>query len=130
MKDNLEKKTLTYLDENDFNKQLRAIRTYFMNVYKYLTFDFFKKGIFEQEIGVHWLYLPTDRLFEKVYGKLMMQYEVTDRVIILIRFEPRDILIAGYISELNTYKGVFYRDEKDKKKIEIIKRLKEVNAGR
>lgn len=123
-------KKIVYVDENYFNKQLRSLRKYFMHQWKYLTFDFFKNGIFEKELGKHVEYLHADRIFEKVYGKLQLEYEVKENTIILIKITPTQFLLEGHKRELSTYKGVPYIDEKDKKKIELVLRLEKVNERR
>ena len=119
------KKAIIYLDENKFNKQMKSLRLYFMGQYKYLTFDFFKNGILKKENGMHIEYLKADKTFEKVYGKLELHYEVQDKAIILYKLEPEKFLKEGHKRILNTYKGVPYYQEIDKKKIELILRLED-----
>ncbi len=124
------RKPLVYVDENYFNKQLSSLRKYFMHQYKYLIFDFFKNGIFKKESGKHIEYLQADRIFERVYGKLQLEYEVKDTAIVLLKITPTSFLIEGQKRELSTYKGVPYVDEKDKKKIELVIRLEKINEPR
>ena len=121
----VKRKPITYLDENEFNKQMKSLRMYFMGQYKYLIFNFLKSGIFRKENGMHIETLKADRTFELVYGKLELHYEVQDMAIILYKIEPQQFLNEGHKKILETYKGVPYFQEKDKKKIELVLRLKD-----
>lgn len=38
--------------------------------------------------------------------------------------EPSQFLLDGYMSSLDTYKGICYRDNKDKFKIDLIMQMK------
>ena len=115
---------ITYLDENEFKKKERALRKYFMKNYKYLMFDFYptlkregkKDGVYEVE-------LPTDEIFEKVYGKLKLLFSVRKDVAVLEDILPNEILLERHKKVLPTYKGIPYSSEKDLTKIKIVERL-------
>ena len=77
-----------YLDENDFRKKERSVRKYNMLAYKKLTFNYYpelRKGNFlGKEVGrdnktntvTYELKLPTDELFAKVHGEIILHYTV------------------------------------------------------
>lgn len=113
---------ITYIDENDFKKKERALRKYIMGAYKYWIFEVVPKLQKEnKKDGKYELDLPVDKLFEKVYGKLKVLFSVKNDVVILEDIVPNEILIDMFNRELPTYKGVPYRNEKDKFKIELLK---------
>jgi hypothetical protein len=115
---------ITYLDENEFKKKERALRKYFMKNYKYLVFEVYPKLRHEgKKDGIYEVYLPSDELFEKVYGKIKLLFSVRKDVAVLEDLVPDEILIEGHKTELPTYKGVPYASEKDLKKIKIMERL-------
>ena len=109
-----------YLDENDFRKKERSVRKYNMLAYKKLTFTYYpelRKGTFlGQEISKnekdktvsYELQLPTDELFKKVHGPIILHYTVyTEKnIILLTNITPEGILDEGHRAELSTYKGV------------------------
>lgn len=113
---------ITYVDENEFNKKLRAIKKYCMGAYKYWIFEAIPKLQRENKIdGKYELELPFSNLFEKVYGKVKILFSVRKDVVILEDIIPNEILIDMHRKELPVYKGVPYRNEKDKFKIELMK---------
>ena len=77
---------IEYLNENEFRKKERAIKKYNMLAYKKLLFEFYpslkegnllgvvassstKEGITKYELK-----LPTDAMFNKVHGDIMLHY--------------------------------------------------------
>lgn len=112
---------ITFVDENSYKKQERALRKYCMKSYKNLVFDVipsirnekFKDGDYEYD-------LLTDKKFALVYGKIKLRFFVHGNVIVIKGLEPEEILISMYSVELPTYKGIPYRDEKDLFKIKIV----------
>lgn len=126
-----------YLDENDFRKKERSVRKYNMLAYKKLTFSYYpelRKGNFlGKEVGsddkmktvTYELKLPTDELFAKVHGEIMLHYTVylEKRIILLTNITPEEILDEGHRAELSTYKGVMIsktHPEKDMFKINLL----------
>lgn len=129
-----------YLDENDFRKKERSVRKYNMLAYKKLTFSYYpelRKGNFlgkevsgdEKSHTVSYeLKLPTDDLFAKVHGEIMLHYTVylEKHIILLTNITPEGILDEGHRAELSTYKGVMIskaHPEKDMFKINLLNML-------
>ena len=122
-KDNQNK--IVFLDENDFNKKIRAIRRYSMNAYKYWHFKalpILKKE--SKKEGDYELELPVNELFKKVYGDVKILFSVKNGVVILENITPSEMLMSMFMGNLPTYKGIPYRDLKDKFKIELMKEIK------
>ena len=129
-----------YLDENDFRKKERSVRKYNMLAYKKLTFNYYpelRKGNFlGKEVGrdnktntvTYELKLPTDELFAKVHGEIILHYTVylEKHIILLTNSTPEEILDEGHRAELSTYKGVMIsktHPEKDMFKINLLNML-------
>ena len=129
-----------YLDENDFRKKERSVRKYNMLAYKKLTFSYYpelRKGSFlGKEVGKdektktvsYELKLPTDDLFTKVHGEIILHYTVylEKHIILLTNITPEEILDEGHRAELSTYKGVMIskaHPEKDMFKINLLNML-------
>ncbi len=113
-------KTTKFIDENDFIKKYRALRIYCPRAFKCLCFEIMNNYLYENEVGKHEIELPTDELFKKVYGPIKLIYSTTDKGIILENIEPSEFLLDGYTYYLDSYKGVPYRNEKDKFKIDFM----------
>lgn len=112
------------LDENDFNKKMRAIRKYLIKPYKHWIFEVVPKlKQTNKKDGSYEIELPVDKLFKKVYGEIKIMFSVKNDVVILENIEPNDILIAMHDCLLPTYKGIPYRDSKDKFKIDLVKEI-------
>ncbi len=129
-----------YLDENDFRKKERSVRKYNMLAYKKLTFSYYpelRKGNFlgkevsrnEKEKTISYeIQLPTDALFAKVHGEIVLHYTVypEKKIILLTNITPEGILDEGHRAELSTYKGVMIsktNPEKDMFKINLLNML-------
>ena len=74
------------------------------------------------------LTLPTDQLFTKVHGVMKLHYIVypDNKVIMLDKLTPLEILTEGHQSELVTYKGIMVSKEhadKDMFKINLLNML-------
>ena len=126
-----------YVNENEFRKLERSIKKYNMLAYKKLYFDFYpklKEGNFlgklistnqENNTSTYELKLPTDAMFSKVHGDIKLYYMIyhREKIVMLDKFEPIDILSEGHASELVTYKGVMVSKqhaEKDMFKINLL----------
>ena len=124
---------IEYLNENEFRKKERAIKKYNMLAYKKLIFDFYpslrdgkflgvlvssneKDNVFKYELK-----LPTDAMFNKVHGEIVLHYSVykKQRIIMLDNLTPDDILTEGHQKELTTYKGVMV--SKSHKELDMFK---------
>lgn len=129
-----------YLDENDFRKKERSVRKYNMLAYKKLTFNYYpelRKGTFlgkevkkddKNNTISYELLLPTDELFKKVHGPIILHYTVykDKNIILLTNITPEGILDEGHRAELSTYKGVMIsktNPEKDMFKINLLNML-------
>lgn len=129
-----------YLDENDFRKKERSVRKYNMLAYKKLTFEYYqdlRNGKFlgkevekdkKNNTVKYELKLPTDDLFAKVHGEIMLHYTVylDKKIILLTNITPEGILDEGHRAELSTYKGVMVsksNPEKDMFKINLLNML-------
>ncbi len=131
---------IEYLSENEFRKKERAVKKYNMLAYKKLMFEFypsFREGKFEgiitstnQKEGIikYDLKLPTDVMFTKVHGDIVLHYTVYEnqKIVMLDTISPEDILTEGHQSELTTYKGVMVsksHTDKDMFKINLLNML-------
>ncbi len=130
-----------YQNENEFRKIERSVRKYNMLAYKKLTFDYYpqiKSGDFvgklvseDKKNGIksYDLILPTDDMFVKVHGEIVLHYSVyTDKNIVLLTNITCDdnILEEGHRTELKAYKGVMIskdNPEKDMFKINLLNML-------
>ena len=130
-----------YLNENEFRKKERSVRKYNMFAYKKLTFNYYpeiRKGNFlgkevsrnakNQTISYE-LKLPTDELFKKVHGEIILHYTVYAEkgIVLLTNITPEGILDEGCRAELSTYKGVMIsktNPEKDMFKINLLNMLR------
>lgn len=129
-----------YINENEFKKLERSVKKYNMLAYKKLLFEYYPKlkngeflgEIVEQdddnsEVSYHFV-LPSDALFEKVHGKLVLHYKVlyNRNVVLLETLEPHGLLSEGHKTELEAYKGIMISKtnaEKDMFKINLLNLL-------
>ena len=126
-----------YVNENEFRKLERSIKKYNMLAYKKLYFEYYpalKEGNFlgklistnqSNHTLTYELKLPTDAMFSKVHGDIKLYYHVysNEKIVMLDKFEPMEILSEGHASELVTYKGVMVSKknaEKDMFKINLL----------
>ena len=126
-----------YVNENEFRKLERSIKKYNMLAYKKLYFEYYpslKEGNFlgklvstnqSNQTSNYELKLPTDAMFSKVHGDIKLYYIVyhKERIVMLDKFEPVQILSEGHASELVTYKGVMVSKQhadKDMFKINLL----------
>ena len=131
---------IEYLNENEFRKKERSVKKYNMLAYKKLAFDFypsFRDGNFKgvvtsrntkDGITKYELKLPTDRMFAKVHGDVVLHYTVYEnqKLVMLDTLTPEEILDEGHQKELATYKGVMVsknHSERDMFKINLLNML-------
>jgi hypothetical protein len=129
-----------YVNENEFKKLERSIKKYNMLAYKKLYFEYYpelKEGNFLGKLvatnntnhtSTYELKLPTDAMFSKVHGDIKLYYHVyhNEKIVMLDKFEPLEILSEGHASELVTYKGVMVSKQhadKDLFKINLLNML-------
>jgi len=132
---------IEYLNENEFRKKERAIKKYNMLAYKKLIFDFYpalREGNFlgvltaqnqNENILKYEFKLPTDKMFNKVHGDIILHYSVytNQRIIMLDNLTPEELLTEGHQKELTTYKGVMISKthaDKDMFKINLLNSFK------
>ena len=123
--------------EAEFKKRERSVKKYNMFAFKKLIFDFYpemKDGNFigkkvsedkEKNTVSYELTLPTDDLFVKVHGEIVLHYDVyTNKNIILLKtINPEELFLEGHSTELGAYKGVMISKEnaqKDMFKINLL----------
>ena len=131
---------IEYLNENEFRKKERSVKKYNMLAYKKLVFDYypsFRDGIFKGVViskdgkdGIikYELKLPTDLMFSKVHGDIVLHYTVYEnqKIVMLDTLTPEEILSEGHQKELSTYKGVMVSKshaDKDMFKINLLNML-------
>ena len=127
-----------YLNENEFKKYERSLKKYNMLAYKKLYFSFYpslKEGNFlgdmvseDDVVKNYQLKLPTDIMFSKVHGDVLLHYTVylDKKIVVLDKITPEGILGEGHRSELTTYKGVMVskqNQDKDIFKINLLNML-------
>lgn len=79
-----------------------------------------------QENGNYIHYLYTSPEFAFVYGEIKLIYTVEDGNVIIEDLAPQKLLLDGYHVMLDTYKGVIYRNEYDKFKIDLYMERKKI----
>ena len=129
-----------YLNENEFKKKERSLKKYNMLAFKKLYFEYYpqlKEGNFLGELvstnssqgsKTYELKLPTDIMFSKVHGDIKLVYLVyeNEKIVMLDKIMPVDILSEGHRQELVTYKGVMVsskHSDKDMFKINLLNML-------
>lgn len=134
MKDNF---VFEYINENEFKKLERSLKKYNMLAFKKLYFEYYpklKEGDFLGELvatnsnqgsKTYELKLPTDIMFSKVHGDIKLVYLVyeNEKIVMLDKIMPVDILSEGHRQELVTYKGVMVsskHSDKDMFKINLL----------
>lgn len=111
---------IRYIDPNDFIKQQRGLRMYYMRSYKDLVFNVSHELKKPREDGDYVIKLYTEETFKKVYGDFELRFYVENGVVIIKELAPREILIDLHRSLLQTYKGVPYRNKLDLLKIKLL----------
>ncbi len=129
-----------YVNENEFKKLERALKKYNMLAYKKLFFEYYpklKEGEFlgklvsvngKNNTKNYELKLPTDVMFSKVHGDVVLHYTVYEKeeIVMLNTISPEEILSEGHQTELETYKGVMVSKthaDKDIFKINLLNML-------
>ena len=105
-------------ENNVLNKKIKSLKKYCPQAYKYLIFSF-KNEYQNQNNGIYEIDLPTTQEFKFVYGQIKLVYKIKNQKIMLIDLKPSDFLIDGYNYDLEVYKSIYYRNSKDKFKIDL-----------
>ncbi len=114
-----------YQSEYDFVKKLRSLKKYCPRAYKDLIFNINMQDLFNGVDGTYTKELHTDPIFKLVYGQIKLVYRIQDGKVIINDLLPQQFLLDGYFSLLEVYKGIPYRNEMDKFKIDLSLSLKE-----
>ena len=122
-------KLFCYVDENDFIKKYKALKRYCYKSYKFLAFHIKDFPGSEQE-GTYVVDIPTDEIFKRVHGQIRLKYSVKNNVVIVEDLEPSNFFLEGYMYDLETYKGIPYRNDRDKFKIDLVKKMEVIKNGR
>lgn len=117
-------KNYNFYTNNEFNKKLRALKKYCPRAYKYLIFNIKNKNKFEKNEGNYEINLPTSSEFKFLYGQIKLKYYVKNKVPIFTDLEPAQFFLDGYKFDLHTYKRIYYRNDKDKFKIDLMLSMK------
>ena len=111
-------------DNNEFNKKLRALKKYCPQAYKHFLFKVNHNSNFIKEDGDYVLDLPTSEEFRFIYGQIQLKYSIVNRIPIFKDLEPSQFFLDGYRFDLDVYKSIYYRNEKDKFKINLMFEMK------
>ncbi len=123
--DNFNKPSNLFNIDNGFNKKIRSLKKYCPSAYKYMTFELKNKKYFlNLNDGIHFINLPTSDEFRFVYGQIKLKVNVLNGNIIYEDIEPSQFFIDGYVSDLDIYKSMYYRNSKDKFKIDLMLEMK------
>ena len=125
-----------YINEKEFKKMERNLKKYCMSAYKKLYFDYYPKLKEGKLVGTlinkkdkkYKLKLPTDMIFSKVHGDIILKYrvDINLKLIILEKIEP-EIFLKGPYTEISTYKGVMVSKGHPYKDIYKINLLNNIN---
>ena len=116
---------ICYRDEsiqNEFNTCIRSLKRYNMLAYKKLIFEYQRRLISGEVLGDriddrYILKLPTDKVFESVYGSISLVYEIEDNRIYYCELTPKSLWLEGNRRLLDTYCGIVYTNLDDLEKI-------------
>lgn len=119
----MEEYNYLFVDENDFKKKLRSLKTYCPIAYKDFIFNVRTKLARNHNNGKYEIELKTSRNFKFIYGQIKLIYSVKNNKITIENIEPSQFLLDGYISSLGIYKGICFRNKKDKFKIDLFQSM-------
>lgn len=117
-------KKIIYLDKRDFTKKTRSLKTYCPKSYKDFIYVMLNELDVELTDGRYSKDIFTSDEFKNIYGQIKIIYSIKNNKIVVEDLEPSQFLFEGYMRKLDTYKGIYYRDEKDKFKIDFMLSLK------
>ena len=106
-----------------FEKELRSLKYYCMRSYKDLMFNIRADEIRRGKGGINKIDIFTDPTFKVIYGQIRVVYERQEKYIFLLCIEPENLLLAGYSRLLEICKGIPIMSEKDRFKVETLKKL-------
>lgn len=120
---NSNKCSFTYKNKNDFQRKLKSLKIYCPVAYKELIFNIGKSDLNLLANGTYSIKLHTSNDFKFVYGQIQFIFSVFNDNIIVEDILPQQFFLDGYYRLLNIYKGVPYRNEKDKFKIDLMLKM-------
>ena len=102
---------VSYINENEFNKGVKALKKYNKIAYKDFVFIKLPKIRAGEFIGTnngnyYECPLTSDSAFEFVHGKVYVTYLVDGNNVVLTGIEPSKFLTEGHKKEAKIYKGV------------------------
>ena len=114
---------ISYINENEFNKGIKALKKYNKIAYKDFIFCKLPKLRAGELIGIkdgnfYKCQLNSDALFEFVHGSVYVTYLVDGNNLTLTGIEPSRFLTEGHKIEAKIYKGVPILGPQDKFKID------------
>lgn len=110
-----------------FDKELRSLKYYCMRSYKDLMFNIGAAGIRKVKRGINKIDIFTDPTFKTIYGQIKVVYERQGKYIYLLCIEPENLLLVGHNRRLEVCRGVPIMSERDRFKVETLKRLEILN---
>lgn len=110
-----------------FLKELSGLKRYCMRSYKDLIFHIGDDGIRNFKHKSNKIDILTDPDFKAIHGQIKLVFEKRNKVIYLLAIEPEAIFLVGYMKNLEIYRGVPIMNEKDRFKVEILKRVEALN---
>lgn len=111
---------VTYDDNLELSKCLRALKKYNMTAYKEIIFNDRKELKSERVRGNRYkAKLTTDRRFKKVYGDVCVVFVKSKDIIKVISIEPTDFFIEAFRRLLDTYHGTPYITKTDLFKLKL-----------
>ena len=118
---------LMFIDENLYIKKKKALARYCRKSYKDLIQNVIPTIIKDgKNDGIYSVDIDTEKLFEKVYGKIRLKFSVVNDMAIIEDIEPNDILIECYMKNLPIYNGVPYSNKKDLFKLKMMEEICEI----
>lgn len=116
--------SFNYRNENDFKKKMRSLKTYCPRAYKDLIFNVNMNDLFSLKDGIYKKDLQTSEEFKFVYGQIQLIFSISQGDVVIEDISPQQFFLDGYFNLLEIYKGIPYRDAKDKFKINLFRSMK------
>lgn len=120
------KKGIVILDENNYIKKVKGMKRYFIKSYKHLIFKIIPElSRTGKSDGSYSVEIPIDDYFKKTYGNLELYFSIKNDVVIIEDILPSEILIQCHMKDLPIYHGIPYYQEKDLVKLKILEGINE-----
>lgn len=89
-----------------------------------MCFEIFNNEFNNKQDGVYTKDIPTFEEFKAIYGQIQLIYSVQNGTVVVEDIKPSEFLLDGYRRDLETYRGMPYRNAKDKFKIDMFMAMK------